>query len=177
MRKATLSLLLACIGICWEWGCSPQEKSPASMPPVPPKSAQQVPAAPASPSDSAPKSLEVPYTIEDSAQSLTLEGGVQVFFIQEGSGPKPSLQRNILFHYHGMLTDETVFDSSFERGQPLDSPLRNLIQGWQQALVQVPLGSKVRLIIPPELGYGAQGSTNVPPNSTLIFDIELISMY
>ncbi|MEM6631169.1 MAG: FKBP-type peptidyl-prolyl cis-trans isomerase [Bacteroidota bacterium] len=121
--------------------------------------------------------LEVPYVIQDSSQVLTLQDGLEVYFIEKGTGPSPSIQRNVLFHYHGMLTDGTVFDSSFERGQPLDSPLSRLIRGWQIALEQVPLGSKVKLVIPPELGYGAQGSTNVPPNATLIFDIELISMY
>ena len=178
MPKAPLSLLLACMAIFWEWGCTPQQETSSSSPsPVSSQSAEQAPSSQAVSPSTAQLAREVPYTVEDSTQSLELDGGVQVFFIQKGSGVKPNLQRNILFHYHGMLTDGTVFDSSFDRGQPLDSPLRNLIQGWQQALVQVPLGSKVRLIIPPELGYGAQGSTNVPPNATLIFDIELISMY
>ena len=125
----------------------------------------------------ASKAQEVPYVIEDSSQVLDLGSGLLVYFIKKGSGLAPTIQRNVLFHYHGMLTDGTVFDSSFERGQPLDSPLQRLIRGWQLALEQVPLGSKVKLVVPPELGYGAQGSTNVPPNATLIFDIELISMY
>ncbi len=125
----------------------------------------------------ASKAQEVPYVIQDSSNVLDLGNGLLVYFIKKGTGPAPSLQRNVLFHYHGMLTDGTVFDSSFERGQPLDSPLQRLIRGWQIALEKVPLGSQVKLRIPPELGYGAQGSTNVPPNATLIFDIELISMY
>ena len=125
----------------------------------------------------ASKAQEVPYVIQDSSNVLDLGNGLLVYFIKKGTGPTPTIQRNVLFHYHGMLTDGTVFDSSFERGQPLDSPLQRLIRGWQIALEKVPLGSQVKLHIPPELGYGAQGSTNVPPNATLIFDIELISMY
>ena len=160
-------------------GACDQPSSSGDQAPVNAQSSTNPPTSPEVPSTSAPtaQKLEVPYVIQDSSQVLELQDGLKVYFIDKGTGPSPNLQRNVLFHYHGMLTDGTVFDSSFERGQPLDSPLARLIRGWQIALEQVPLGSKVKLVIPSELGYGAQGSTNVPPNATLIFDIELISMY
>jgi len=120
---------------------------------------------------------DVPYVVEDSSASITTSEGIKIFFISKGSGPTPTVDKNVLVHYHGMLVDGKVFDSSFLKGQPMDAPLRNLIKGWQIALSQVPTGSKVKLVIPPDLGYGSQGTSNIPPNSTLIFDIELISMY
>ncbi len=121
--------------------------------------------------------IEVPYDKENAIDSTVLEGGLILYYIEKGSGPTPSVERNILVNYHGMLEDGTVFDSSFEKGQPMDSPLSRLVRGWQIALSEVPVGSKVKLVIPPELGYGQRGQGNIPPQATLIFDIELISMY
>jgi FKBP-type peptidyl-prolyl cis-trans isomerase len=76
-----------------------------------------------------------------------------------------------------MLTDGTVFDSSFDRGEVHDFPLPRLIPGWQLALPKVRIGSKVRLVVPPQLGYGSRRIGNIPANSTLLFDIELIDSY
>lgn len=120
---------------------------------------------------------KVPFVITDSSQVEILEGGVKMYFIEKGSGAVPNRDAHVLIHYHGMLMDGTVFDSSFERGQPADFVLNALIQGWQVALTKAPSGSKVKLIIPPDMGYGAGGSGSIPPNSTLVFDIELISTY
>ncbi len=129
------------------------------------------------PSTQVQTQLEVPYKMEDVVETTELLEGVTIYYISKGSGPVPALNNNVLVNYHGMLEDGTVFDSSFRRGQPMDSPLQNLIRGWQLALAQVPVGSRVKLVIPPELGYGVQGTGNIPPNATLTFDIELISMY
>lgn len=163
------------------WGCQPaseQASSPTENAPTSPPTEETTPAAEAA-NTTAPTAVskEVPYTIEDSSQIQDLGDGLLLYYVKKGSGPSPQIQNNVLFHYHGTLTSGEVFDSSFNRGQPLDSPLQRLIRGWQIALQEVPLGSKIKLIIPPELGYGAQGSTSVPPNATIIFDIELISMY
>ena len=163
------------------FGCQPESEQTSSVTEsVPTETPAQETAPPAEVSNTAspaPVSLEVPYTIEDSSQMQDLGDGLLLYYVKKGSGPSPKIQNNVLFHYHGTLTTGEVFDSSFNRGQPLDSPLQRLIRGWQIALQEVPLGSKIKLIIPPELGYGAQGSTSVPPNATIIFDIELISMY
>jgi len=129
------------------------------------------------PSSQVQTQLEVPYKMEDVVETTELPEGVTIYYISKGNGPVPELNNNVLVNYHGMLEDGTVFDSSFRRGQPMDSPLQNLIRGWQLALTQVPVGSKVKLVIPPELGYGVQGTGNIPPHATLTFDIELISMY
>lgn len=121
--------------------------------------------------------IQPPYVIQDSASVQLLEKGVQLYVIEEGSGTIPALANNVFINYHGMLTDGTVFDSSFDKGTPADFALQQLIQGWQIGLTKVKTGSKIKLIVPPDVGYGAQGSSTIPPNSTLTFDIELISTY
>lgn len=131
-------------------------------------------AAPATPS---PSGIMPPYVIKDSASVQLLESGVQLYVIEEGNGAIPSLASNVFINYHGMLTDGTVFDSSFDRGAPADFSLQQLIRGWQIGLTKVKSGSKIKLVVPPDVGYGAQGSATIPPNATLIFDIELISTY
>ena len=162
-------------------GCQSGAEQASSTPEAVPSETPSQPTAPsveASPATTSPVvNQDIPYTIEDSSQIQDLGDGLLLYYVKKGSGPSPNIQNNVLFHYHGTLTSGEVFDSSFNRGQPLDSPLQRLIRGWQIALQEVPLGSKIKLIIPPELGYGAQGSTSVPPNATIIFDIELISMY
>lgn len=79
-------------------------------------------------------------------------------------------------HYHGMLTNGTVFDSSVDRGQPATFPVGGVIQGWQEILQLMPTGSKWKVYIPSALGYGSQAVGNIPPNSILIFEIELLSI-
>jgi FKBP-type peptidyl-prolyl cis-trans isomerase FklB len=121
--------------------------------------------------------VKPPYVIKDSSSVQLLESGVQLYVIEAGSGAIPAPTSHVFINYHGMLTDGTVFDSSFDRGTPADFALTQLIRGWQIGLTKVKSGSKVKLVVPPEVGYGAQGSATIPPNSTLIFDIELISTY
>jgi len=107
----------------------------------------------------------------------TLASGMQYEVMTEGSGPKPTASDKVTTHYHGTLIDGTIFDSSVERGQPASFPVNGVIQGWVEALQLMGTGSKWRLFIPPNLAYGAQGSPPViGPNSTLIFEVELISI-
>jgi FKBP-type peptidyl-prolyl cis-trans isomerase FklB len=106
-----------------------------------------------------------------------LEGGLQYEILTEGHGPKPSATSEVKCHYHGTLIDGTVFDSSVVRGQPASFPLNMVIKGWTQAVQLMPLGSKWRLFIPPHLAYGdRQVSAQIGPNSTLIFDVELLEI-
>ena len=106
----------------------------------------------------------------------TLPSGLQYEVITEGSGPKPSATSKVTCHYHGTLIDGTVFDSSVQRRQPATFPLNMVIKGWTEGLQLMPLGSKWRFFIPPQLGYGdRQVSAQIGPNSTLIFEVELIS--
>lgn len=108
---------------------------------------------------------------------IELPSGLQYKILEPGDGDLPSPVSQVKCHYHGMLIDGTVFDSSLERGQPAIFQVTAVIQGWIEALQMMPVGSKWRLFIPPELGYGEQGAGGViGPNTTLIFDLELVEI-
>ncbi|MDD2791770.1 MAG: FKBP-type peptidyl-prolyl cis-trans isomerase [Sediminibacterium sp.] len=105
-----------------------------------------------------------------------LPSGLQYEILTVGVGEKPSAHNEVTCHYHGTLIDGTVFDSSVRRGTPASFPLNMVIKGWTEGLQLMPVGSKWRFFIPPHLGYGErQVSKEIGPNSTLIFDVELIS--
>lgn len=128
------------------------------------------------PTQSAPTGLQPPYPISDSSQIQTVEG-IQIYVVEKGAGATPKPGSNVVINYHGYLTNGEVFDSSFDKDGVVDFPLNNLIRGWQIGLTKVPTGSKVKLIVPPALGYGEAARPGIPANSTLIFDIDLISTY
>lgn len=108
---------------------------------------------------------------------VTLESGLQYEVITEGDGPKPTLDDKVTTHYHGTLIDGTVFDSSYDRGQPATFPVSGVIAGWTEALQLMPVGSKWRLYVPYDLAYGERGAGGaIKPYSTLIFDVELLSI-
>jgi FKBP-type peptidyl-prolyl cis-trans isomerase FklB len=108
---------------------------------------------------------------------FTLPSGLQYMVLQEGSGASPGPTDRVTTHYHGTLIDGTVFDSSYERGQPATFPVNGVIAGWTEALQRMQEGAKWRLFLPAELAYGSQGAgQDIGPNSTLIFDVELISV-
>ena len=108
---------------------------------------------------------------------IETESGLQYKILKEGDGEKPSASDNVKVHYHGKLIDGTVFDSSVDRGEPIVLGVGNVIQGWQEAIQLMPVGSKWQVYIPSELGYGERGAGNtIGPNAVLIFDIELISI-
>ncbi len=106
----------------------------------------------------------------------TLESGIQYEVLQAGEGKKPTAADEVTTHYHGTLTDGTVFDSSVERGEPATFPVMGVIKGWQEILQLMPLGSKWKVYIPSELAYGSRAVGNIPPNSILIFEIELLNI-
>lgn len=113
----------------------------------------------------------------NAAGVVTTDSGLQYQVLQEGTGPRPTLNDTVTVHYTGTLLDGTVFDSSVERGEPISFPLQGVILGWQEGVQLMPVGSKFRFWIPPELGYGARGAGGViPPNATLIFDVELLGI-
>lgn len=107
---------------------------------------------------------------------VTLPDGLQYKIVHSGpaSGNKPHLGDEVKVNYEGKLIDGTVFDSSYERGQPAAMPLKGLVKAWQEALVQMRPGDEWILYVPPELGYGAEGQGPIPPGAALIFRIELI---
>ncbi|HSI89724.1 MAG TPA: FKBP-type peptidyl-prolyl cis-trans isomerase [Adhaeribacter sp.] len=107
----------------------------------------------------------------------TLPSGMQYEILNEGTGKTPGRTDNVTTHYKGTLIDGTVFDSSYERGQPATFPVNGVIAGWTQALMMMKEGAKWRLYIPSELAYGAQGAgADIGPNATLIFDVELLKV-
>lgn len=107
----------------------------------------------------------------------TLPSGLQYEVLQEGKGKSPSKTDTVTTHYHGTLIDGTVFDSSYERGQPATFPVNGVIAGWTEALQLMKEGAKWRLFIPSELAYGSQGAGDaIGPNAALIFDVELLSV-
>lgn len=102
--------------------------------------------------------------------------GLQYEVITQGTGQHPSVTSKVTCHYHGTLIDGTVFDSSVKRGQPATFPLNMVIAGWTEGLQLMPVGSKYRFFIPADLGYGdRQVSAEIGPNSTLIFEVELLA--
>ena len=107
----------------------------------------------------------------------TLASGLQYEVINDGTGPKPTIEDNVTTHYHGTLIDGTVFDSSVDRGEPASFPVGGVIKGWTEALQLMSVGSKWKLYVPYDLAYGERGAgPQIGPFSTLIFDVELISI-
>ena len=105
--------------------------------------------------------------------------GLRMLEHKKGSGEKPKSGQTISTHYEGYLEDGTVFDSSIQRNKPFEFPVGQgrVIKGWDEAFLDMNVGSKRTLIIPPELGYGERGAGDkIPPNSTLIFDVELLGV-
>ena len=107
----------------------------------------------------------------------TLPSGLQYEVLTAGAGNKPSLGSSVTTHYHGTLINGTVFDSSYQRGQPATFPVNGVIAGWTEALQLMGEGSKYRLYIPSDLAYGKRGAgRDIPGDTALIFDVELIKV-
>jgi FKBP-type peptidyl-prolyl cis-trans isomerase len=108
---------------------------------------------------------------------VTLPSGLQYKVLQQGTGPKPTLEDSVTCNYRGTLIDGKEFDSSYRRGQPANFPVARVIPGWKEALQLMPVGSKWQIVVPPSLAYGDRGAgADIGPNATLIFDIELLSI-
>lgn len=107
----------------------------------------------------------------------TTASGLQYEILKQGDGPKPLATDKVLTHYHGTRIDGSVFDSSVDRGEPIEFGLNQVIRGWTEILQLMPKGSKWRVFIPSDLAYGKQGSPGgIAPNSTLVFEIELFKI-
>jgi FKBP-type peptidyl-prolyl cis-trans isomerase FklB len=118
------------------------------------------------------------YLVENSKREgvTVLPSGLQYEVLVAGEGAKPSREDHVRTHYHGTLIDGTVFDSSYERGQPAEFPVGGVIAGWVEALQLMNTGSKWRLHVPSELAYGGQAAGSIPPHSVLVFDVELLDI-
>lgn len=107
----------------------------------------------------------------------TTESGLQYVVLTEGTGEKPKATDTVKVHYNGTFTDGKTFDSSVERGEPAEFVVQEVIPGWVEALQLMPVGSKYKLFIPSSLAYGEEGAGGViPPFSTLVFEVELLSI-
>ena len=108
---------------------------------------------------------------------VTLPSGLQYKILKEGTGPKPTATDSVVCNYRGTLINGTEFDSSAKHGQPATFPVNGVIKGWTEALQLMPVGSKWQLFVPPDLAYGARGAgQDIGPDTTLIFDVELLSI-
>lgn len=108
---------------------------------------------------------------------VTLPSGLQYKVVKNGDGPKPTPADTVVCNYRGTLINGKEFDSSYARNQPTSFPVNRVIKGWTEALQLMPVGSKWQLFIPPNLAYGERGAgTDIGPNSTLIFEVELLSI-
>ncbi|GGI69915.1 FKBP-type peptidyl-prolyl cis-trans isomerase [Shewanella gelidii] len=107
----------------------------------------------------------------------TTDSGLQYQVLVAGTGNEhPKATDSVTVHYHGTLTDGTVFDSSIDRGQTIDFPLNRVIKGWTEGVQLMVVGEKTRFFIPSELGYGNRSAGSIPPGSVLVFDVELIAI-
>ena len=104
------------------------------------------------------------------------DSGLQIEMLTEGTGKKPSATDVVVVHYEGRLLDGTIFDSSIARGEPAEFALNQVIPGWTEGLQLIKAGGKARLTIPSELAYGPGGVRSIPPNSVLVFEVELIEV-
>lgn len=105
-----------------------------------------------------------------------LPSGLQYKVIKPGTGDSPDATDTVKVHYHGTFIDGTKFDSSIDRGEPAEFPVEGVIPGWTEALQKMKVGGKWQLVVPAKLAYGEQGNSAIPPNSVLVFEVELLEI-
>lgn len=192
MREILISLgvLVICCGVLvisqilgsdYEATASPLSESMVEPSPEAPSSMVSPPAAMAQIASTAETDTDTTDT-EDSApapdaERITTDSGLQYIEVVEGTGAKPQPGQRVTVHYTGTLEDGTQFDSSRDRNRPFSFTIGvgQVIKGWDEGISTMRVGGRRQLIVPPELGYGARGAGGViPPNATLIFDVELL---
>jgi FKBP-type peptidyl-prolyl cis-trans isomerase len=107
---------------------------------------------------------------------MVTDSGLQYMVLEAGDGARPAATDTVTVHYRGTLLDGTQFDSSYERGEPVSFALDRVIPGWTEGVQLMPVGSKYKFWIKPELGYGESGGGPIPPNAALIFEVELLGV-
>ena len=113
------------------------------------------------------------YWNEIDRETITTESGLQYKVLIAGKGRKPGPRSKVRVHYRGLLLNGVTFDTSFNEDEPVKISLKTVIEGWQEGIPLMPKGSVFVFLIPPELAYGKNGTDIIPPNATLIFEIEL----
>ncbi|HXC51367.1 MAG TPA: FKBP-type peptidyl-prolyl cis-trans isomerase [Candidatus Limnocylindrales bacterium] len=166
MRILFTTMTLAVALTCTLTACAKSSKTP-----------EQAAKPATAPATGDTKDTKVATPPKETGKVITTASGLKYEVLTEGSGPKPSATDSVTVNYKGTLTDGTVFDSSYDRGQPATFPLNRVIKGWTEGVQLMSVGSKYRFTIPPELGYGAAGAGGkIPPNATLVFDVELLKI-
>jgi FKBP-type peptidyl-prolyl cis-trans isomerase len=141
--------------------CSKQESTPTATP-----------TAPTSPSAAVSSSAG-----STNSETITTASGLKYQVLKRGAGTvSPKASNTVKVHYHGTFLDGTVFDSSVQRGEPATFPLDQVIRGWTEGVQLMKVGDKFKFTIPPELAYGPRGRPGIPPNSTLVFEVELLDI-
>ena len=109
-------------------------------------------------------------------EAITTSSGLQYKALITGNGRKPKRNNRVIVHYRGLLLNGVTFDTSYEDDEPIPLSLKSVIKGWQEGVPLMPVGSVFVFLIPPELAYGERGGGHIPPNATLIFEIELFGI-
>lgn len=116
------------------------------------------------------------YWNEIKADAVETGSGLQYKALITGTGRKPGMRNKVKVHYRGLLLNGVTFDTSFDEDEPITLSLKSVIKGWQEGIQLMPVGSVFVFLIPPELAYGERGSGFIPPNATLIFEVELFGI-
>ena len=126
-------------------------------------------------SDTGDNDAGLRYWNEIKREAIETESGLQYKALITGKGRKPGPSSKVKVHYRGLLLNGVTFDSSFSEDEPVSFKLKNVIKGWKEGIQLMPTGSVFVFLIPPELAYGTKGSGVIPPNATLIFEVELFN--
>ena len=181
--RARTALSALGIAVATLSGCTQEtqeESKGTTAEPAAPSSPTAAPAAAVSPSTPEPTPLErgLAFLVENGkrADVVTTSSGLQYEVLASGTGEQPGPADHVTTHYHGTFIDGGVFDSSVQRGEPIEFRVNGVIRGWQEALQLMRVGDKWKLYIPSDLAYGQSGTSGIGPDETLIFEVELLGV-